>query len=219
MTLTKYQRGDAIEGWNDMPTNMMLSSSNNSTTSVNSSISSRSKKRISRIGMNFNDPGTNSNNSIGGSSGANSPAGTTTGPVPIRGPPTPTPTNSAPPPPPRKTSTSQQQAPQQQEQPVIVSDISPQQVISLLDQTLELPLSLPERELQHYKTKLTQLIPNLTTPHLLFLNEILDQVLKAYKSDDSTSKGQIKADVVKYMLNQEGVSAWCSPLKKIVSSV
>ncbi|EDK46869.1 hypothetical protein LELG_05050 [Lodderomyces elongisporus NRRL YB-4239] len=37
MTLTKYQRGDAIEGWNDCPTPVMMSK-NNSTISLGETV-------------------------------------------------------------------------------------------------------------------------------------------------------------------------------------
>ncbi|EGW30074.1 uncharacterized protein SPAPADRAFT_63692 [Spathaspora passalidarum NRRL Y-27907] len=235
MTLTKYQRGDAIEGWNDMPTNMMMSSSNNSTTSVSSSVSSRSRKRVSRVGMNFDGsgiiPGVNSSGS-----GVASPAPPISTPpvsAPIRGPPppaaaaaaaaaaappistTPTPASA----PPRKISTSIAQQEPTASESAKTSSITSDQVISLLDQTLELPLSLPERELAHYKTKLNQSIPSLASNHLSFLQDILSRLLSAYKEDHAQAKAKIKADVVEYMMNQEGVSLWCSPLKKIVTSI
>lgn len=130
MTLTKYQRGDAIEGWNDCPSPMSLS------------------KNSSQVSLSGDE---------------------------VR----------------QKR----------------------QDLLALLGNVFDLPLSLPEREMAHYRIKLQNQIQVVNEQHLPFIESIFNDLLNA-QADSS----KLKSDVVDYMMNHDGVSSWCSPLKKIVSS-
>ncbi|KAI5956686.1 hypothetical protein KGF57_003406 [Candida theae] len=131
MTLTKYQRGDAIEGWNDCPTPISLSKNN---------------WQISLSGDEI-----------------------------------------------------RQKREELQDQ---------------LTKVFGLQLSLPERERDHYKNKLQSQIHVVNQQHLPFIETVFRELL-----GNEPNSSKLKSDVVDYMMNHDGVSAWCSPLKKIVSSV
>lgn len=88
-----------------------------------------------------------------------------------------------------------------------------QDLLALLGNVFDLPLSLPEREMAHYRIKLQNQIQVVNEQHLPFIESIFNDLLNA-QADSS----KLKSDVVDYMMNHDGVSSWCSPLKKIVSS-
>ncbi|KAI5970199.1 hypothetical protein CANMA_000810 [Candida margitis] len=131
MTLTRYQRGDAIEGWNDCPTPLSLS------------------ENSSQVSLSGDEA-------------------------------------------------------RQKRQDILVQ----------LGKVFDLPLSLPERELTHYKGKLSIQIQVVSEQHLPFIESVFNEIL-AGEADSS----KLKSEVVDYMMNHDAVSAWCSPLKKIVSSI
>lgn len=131
MTLTKYQRGDAMEGWNDCPTPISLSQNNSQVSLSGDEVRQKREELLVQLGKVF-----------------------------------------------------------------------------------ELPLSLPERELAHYKNKLQNQIPVVNEQHLPLIESVFSDLLAG-----DTNSSKLKLDVVDYMMNHDGVSSWCSPLKKIVSSI
>lgn len=129
--MTRYQRGDAIEGWNDCPTPLSLSKNNS------------------------------------------------------------------------QASLSGDEVRQKREE-----------LLEELVRVFDLKLSLPERELGHYKSKLQNQIQTVNEQHLPFIDTIFKELLGA-----APNSANLKSEVVEYMMNHDGVSSWCSPLKKIVSSL
>ncbi|ODV77152.1 uncharacterized protein CANTADRAFT_27505 [Suhomyces tanzawaensis NRRL Y-17324] len=180
MTLTKYQRGDQIEGWNDCPPMVM------SRTSSSSSVLKSKSRRAA--------------NPVAAASSRSS-----SGLLPSELSPTPTiataiPTATSP-----ATPTS------------LSSDHSPEVVAALIHSVLQKPSKLPERELAHYEQKLGAHIKSLSLQHLDFIHSVTTRLLAVI--DSGESREDIKKEVLDYMILHDGVSLWCSPLKKIVTGV
>ncbi|CAK9442215.1 uncharacterized protein LODBEIA_P59580 [Lodderomyces beijingensis] len=133
MTLTKYQRGDITEGWNDCPTPVMLSH-NNSYTSLDQEENGPRRDRA--------------------------------------------------------------------------------ELMSLSERVFAQNINLPERELKHYKSKIETQIQTMDEKHLSFLERIFVEVV-----EDKMDKRELSKQIVQYMMGHEGVTVWCSPLKKIVNSL
>ncbi|KAI5959786.1 uncharacterized protein KGF55_005018 [Candida pseudojiufengensis] len=138
MTLTKYQRGDPMEGWNDCPTPMMIRSQNSSQSSI---------------------PTTKSTTKIR-------------------------------------------------------QDCDKEDVLKKLEKIFNLEINLPEKEKSHYETKLKNTVSDMSQRDLGFINNVCEEILSS-----SPNLKNLKSEVVDHMMNNDGVSTWCSPLKKIVSSI
>jgi hypothetical protein len=110
-------------------------------------------------------------------------------------------------PPPQPEAQSQKQ-PQTQPQ-CGPSDVDVETVKSKLNDVLSVPSQLPDRELLFYKNKVLSHIDGLSQDHLRFLDQTLNRVEDA----------NIKKDVVQYMIANDGVSGWCSPLKKLLENL
>ncbi|KAK6454268.1 uncharacterized protein RJT20DRAFT_57470 [Scheffersomyces xylosifermentans] len=210
MTLTKYQRGDPINGWNDCP--ILSSSVNSSSTSLNKV----GRKKFQRVGHSFDG------NSTPSPTLASTPRFTDSPPIPTSRP------GSLPPS--RTASISSSvidtsftaSGEADTSSTESLSKVSPDEAIELLEKVLGFSYSLPERELTHYKAKLTTQIQTVSSAHLQYLNSVLEKLLEISQLNGNAkveSLDAAKKDVVQYMMKHDGVSSWCSPLKKIVSSV
>lgn len=194
--MTKYQRGDPILGWNDCP--VMLNTSNNS-----SSTSLKSKKKFQRVGLNFE--------------------GSTTPQPGLNRIPSSTTNSFASAPPSRSISISSQSSmvatsPNTSDQ-VGNNSVTVESTIDLLEDVFHIGSTLPEREFNHHKTKLSSQIRTASLLHLRFLHEILHEITEVQNTGDKLSRlDSIKQEVVEYMMANDGVSGWCTSLKKVISS-
>ncbi|KAL6450434.1 hypothetical protein SBY92_004640 [Candida maltosa Xu316] len=93
-------------------------------------------------------------------------------------------------------------------------DIATQDVADLIHKVFALDISLPERELNHYQIKLINNVEKMTPPSS-------DLIFIYHNQNDETPavKNELKNQIVEYMMVHEGVSSWCSALKKIVSKL
>lgn len=174
--MTKFQRGELMEGWNDCPV-PLISSRNSSSTSVSSA---KSRRRMSRI------------------------VGTATDPAGARGPPP-----SAPSAPPLGLRT-----------PLVASVIEP----AALDAAADLDIEATGQKLRDivstsnvadadfFVKRLIEPYETLEVAHKEFVTRIA-QGIEAKQSITA-----LKAQVLKYMMINSGVSTWCVPLKKLVES-
>ncbi|KAI5950327.1 hypothetical protein KGF54_005144 [Candida jiufengensis] len=94
------------------------------------------------------------------------------------------------------------------------NDTDKKQVLDKLEKIFTLKINLPERELNHYSLKLQNTISTLNQDHLSFVNKVFDEIL-----GHDVNSNQLKSEIVEYMMHNDGVSSWCSPLKKVVSSI
>ena len=184
MPLTKYQRGDTIEGWNDCPLPLARSGA--------------PKKRV--LGRLLYDSSRESS-TVDLSSETSSiltPTSKTSSSVELTStPPTPAPVS-------KQVPTQPETQPQS-----ATSVVDVETVKSKLDDVLSVPSQLPERELLFYKNKVLGHIDGLSRDHLQFLYHTLENVGDA----------NLKKDVVQYMIANDGVSGWCSPLKKLLENL
>ncbi|RCK56323.1 hypothetical protein Cantr_05732 [Candida viswanathii] len=100
-------------------------------------------------------------------------------------------------------------------------DTTVQNVTDVLNKIFTLDLNLPERELTHYKAKLVSSVEKMApgSSHLSFIYHIFQEILENVESVTPKLKNDLKNQVVEYMMVHEGVSSWCSPLKKIVVNI
>lgn len=203
MTLTKYQRGESIEGWNDCPVYIPSSSS---TSSLNSGSSRASRKRLPRR-VSHNIDGTP----------IPSPSAT-----PVSIPPTipPIPTRNL------TSSINLQRDLKPNNIPLVNKDhfdmdpeVNDTTLNSMLDELLRHPTVLQENEIKHYQNKLGNVVSSLNDNDKIFLNDLLVKVLKASTERDSKSITNIKQEILAYMMANQGVSSWCAPLKKTVEGL
>lgn len=92
------------------------------------------------------------------------------------------------------------------------SEIPNEELLDKLKEILKLETSLQEREFKHYEKRLVD--------HLNkgLNNESHKKVL--YSSlENYQNKEQVKNDLIKFMLVNDGVSTWCLPLRKILENV
>lgn len=82
--------------------------------------------------------------------------------------------------------------------------------ISLLDNVYTKPSRVPEKEMLHFKAKITNNFPK-ELNHLQFLYSTLTKL--------GSSTGGIDKEILNYMVVNSGVSSWCMPLKKVVSGM
>lgn len=205
MTLTKYQRGESIEGWNDCPVYIPSSSS---TSSLNSGSSRTSRKRPPRrLGHNIDGTPISSRSAT---------------PVSI---PTPTP-----PIPPRNLSSSINlerdlklinnfSGKKDEVDTKGDTDIDDTTINTMLDDLLRHPTTLQVNEIKHYQSKLEDVVSTLNDNDKLFLNDILVKVLKVPSNGDGRSIANIKQEILMYMMANQGVSTWCAPLKKTIEGL
>lgn len=205
MTLTKYQRGESIEGWNDCPVYIPSSSS---TSSLNSGSSRTSRKRPPRrLGHNIYGTPTSSRSAT---------------PVSI---PTPTP-----PIPTKNLSSSinlerdvksinNSSVTESQADTGSGTDIDDKTINTMLDELLRHPTTLQVNEIKHYQNKLKDVVSSLNDSSKLFLNDILVKVLKVPSDGDGRSIANIKHEILLYMMANQGVSTWCAPLKKTIEGL
>lgn len=195
MTLTKYQKGESMEGWNDCPSDVMMLHSDSSSSSLNSSRSSSSRRKTRRVAMAFD--GSGSSLSV-----KQDPNGlfTSITSLPLA-------------PPPKNRSNPPISG------PGLGKERDTKDVIELLNRTFELPLSLGKEEIADAKSKLIPQIENLSSSDITFVGNILDRVLLAQKSHDAVALTLVKTDIVKYMMSNDGVSVWCTPLKRIIAAL
>lgn len=100
-------------------------------------------------------------------------------------------------------------------------DITVQNVTGLLTKIFSLNLNLPEREVNHYKSKIVNSVEKMSpnSTHLAFINHICQEILDNLDEITPKLRNNLKTEVVEYMMVHEGVSSWCSPLRKIVVSI
>jgi hypothetical protein len=82
--------------------------------------------------------------------------------------------------------------------------------ISILDDIYTKPSRVPEKEMLHFKAKITNNLPK-ELNHLQFLYSTLTKL--------GSSTGGIDKEILNYMVVNSGVSSWCMPLKKVVSGM
>lgn len=205
MTLTKYQRGESIEGWNDCPVYIPSSSS---TSSLNSGSSRTSRKRPPRrLGHNINGTPISSRSAT---------------PVSI---PSPTPPIPA-----RNLSSSINldrdlkpinDPPGKKDQADTEgdTDIDDTSINTMLDDLLRHPSTLQVNEIKHYQSKLKNVVSMLNGNDKLFLNDILVKVLRVPSDGYGRSIANIKQEILMYMMANQGVSTWCVPLKKTIEGL
>lgn len=207
MTLTKYQRGESIEGWNDCPVYIPSSSS---TSSLNSGSSRTSRKRPPRrVGHNVDG------------TPIPSPSATPVSILPTI-PPTipPIPTMNL-------TSSINLQNDFKPSNMLLANkdnvdtscEVDDTTLNTLLDELLRHPTILQENEIKHYQNKLGNVVSSLNNNDKIFLNDILVKVLKVSSDGDGKSIANIKQEILTYMMANQGVSSWCAPLKKAVEGL
>lgn len=198
MTLTKYQKGEAMEGWNDCPPDVMMLHSDTSSSSLSStrSSSSSTRRKAKRVSMTFggSNPSLQTNQP-----GAANGLFTSINALPL-GPP-----------------------PKSRVNPLPLSLVRKErdhnEVQGFLNAVTESPLSLSKEEIDDCKSKITSQMELLNADKLMVLGDFLERTVLAQKTHDAVALTQIKTDIVKYMMANDGVSAWCTPLKRIVSSI
>lgn len=139
MTLTKYQRGDLMEGWNDCPTVM-----------VQKNVSSGSLgSRSSSIAKPINDE-------------------------------------------------------------TIQEEIDIEQIINKIT---SYPTKASDRVFNQIKDKLLKSIDSMKYEHKVFINDISNQLQLGVETSI------LKAQIIEYMMVNDGITTWCSPFKKLVESI
>ena len=99
-------------------------------------------------------------------------------------------------------------------------EIDTHKVIDILNKLFQCNIDLPEREIKHYETKLVNSVDKMSKSNINFVYHMCDRILQ-YQSQGSFSevRNELKNEVIEYMMVHEGVSSWCSPLKKIITSI
>lgn len=69
--------------------------------------------------------------------------------------------------------------------------------------------SLSEKEMTFYKTKIP--VSTLSPDHQQFVAKLLQRVV------DGDNQAAVKKELVLFMMCNDGVSTWCSALKKLIS--
>ncbi|KAK6201216.1 uncharacterized protein RJT21DRAFT_1168 [Scheffersomyces amazonensis] len=202
MTLTKYQRGESMEGWNDCPAIMMQASNNSSLTSLSSR-----KRKVQLTSI--------SDNSLTGS--LRSLDSISIPPPPPSRSVSSSFTTQVPPPPPSRSVSISSTITSVSEIEHESKTINKLDLIELLEKTLKFTNTMSERESQLCKSKLMTQFDILSNQHLIFINEILKTITDS--TIDSLLLTKVKNDIIQYMMINDGTSAWCTPLKKIIISI
>lgn len=189
MSLSKSQRGETTEGWNDCPPPMIRSR--------NASSSSLGKRRVYRIGSNSQDNSINSTTSLKQTC-LNQRSSSNLSLSDLQ---------------PKNT-------PKLKSQEIILDNSYSQEiqldhsvnletVLKEFETFIQSPSKLSFKELDFYTNKIKKQLENLSSNHLQFLYQTIIS-----KSDNNT-----KLSIIEYMVVNDGVSSWCSPLKKLVENV
>ncbi|CAN6617133.1 hypothetical protein TRVA0_006S03906 [Trichomonascus vanleenenianus] len=112
----------------------------------------------------------------------------------------------------RPDSRSPTPAPPTPQNPEMSRETSPDEVMELLEQVFGRKSTLPERELNHYKSRLTVALPKVDASHLGVVYSCLNKALSGESAD-------AKKTLVDYSLVTNGVSAWILPLRRVVESL
>lgn len=188
--MTRFQRGELMEGWNDCPPLSRDSST--------SSLSSRSKRRTPRPSGIASRPEAVSRAPSEGpplvpmlptSSGAESSGSAEKGSAIERG----SSTENA-------GTTETMEASQQTEVDVSATP----------GKLRELLAPLPEKDATFLTKRLVDTYDALDAAQQRFLTRIVDGITAGH------TKSELRADVVAYMKDHSGVSTWCMPLKRLV---
>lgn len=235
MTLTKYQRGDEIEGWNDMPLLMVAQNAPGS--------APRPRRKVTRVAHNLDAHHHASAHAVPGGStpGAsysllpisadparppavsrppsapprvNSLAAPPPRVNPLTPPPQGNPLTSAPPPPRGNPQTTQTQPPNPLEAAPLVSDPSTHSSQRALAEQLlsRMQESSTSDESRSCIDKVSAQIPHMPQAHVLFCLDILTRAQAGTTED-------LKGQVVLFMMHNDGVSGWCMPLKRVVEGM
>lgn len=206
MTLTKYQRGDQAEGWNDMPLIMMNASQLHSTTP-------KPRRKATRVAHNLNSstpyvsypmlatpPSSHSlpTSSFPSSASLVTPRISSSNSTLLL-PPTKPPCHAP-------VSLSSEQAHVSR----LNEFCSPAQVNEVLREFSK-ESSLTTIEYNACVEMLISLLDSLTVPQLLFCQEILTLAM-------NNTPQQVRSEVVNYMMLNNGVSSWCIPLRRLVEN-
>ncbi|CAX40929.1 conserved hypothetical protein [Candida dubliniensis CD36] len=99
-------------------------------------------------------------------------------------------------------------------------EIDTHKTIDIIHKLFKCNIDLPERELRHYETKLVSSVEKMSNTNINFIYHICERILQ-YQSMGGYSdvRNELKNEVVEYMMVHKGVSTWCSPLKKIITSI
>ncbi|CCH45093.1 hypothetical protein BN7_4671 [Wickerhamomyces ciferrii] len=90
--------------------------------------------------------------------------------------------------------------------------ISDEELLKLVEKIIKLPNSLPEREFNHYSKRI---LDN-------FQKGINNEQYKLiiYKNlQNYSNKEQVKNELIKFILSNDGVSTWCLPLRKVLENI
>ncbi|KAM9924942.1 hypothetical protein OXX59_004181 [Metschnikowia pulcherrima] len=189
--MTKYQRGELMEGWNDCPVPVPTSSSGTSS----STSSAKARKRMSRVPI------------IGGSNSSESSASSSRSSVM---PPIPC---SLPVPPKGPAKTTPSEAPTCIPADESGSDSFDAQQSEARLRDLIASAALADREKEFFEKRLVDAFPSLASPHQRFIAQVVDGVAA------KAAGGALKTQVLNYMMMNSGVSTWGVPLKKLVETL
>lgn len=93
---------------------------------------------------------------------------------------------------------------------------TPERASLLLANVLSFKSKLPEREFNHYKTRLQQVVPTLSSQHLDVVHDCFECVLNKPSTE---TQQQARQAIIDHMMAHNGVSAWATPLRKVVESM
>lgn len=207
MTLTRYQRGDQVEGWNDMPP-LMVSSKNTSNTTP------RPRRKATRVAHDLNTytsapPPRDQRSEVPVSSLPSPAHSTLSGPprMPVSAPVS----HSSSPldPAPRQTNTPINPAPTEPPEELLV------RVRDLLSQLEVSRSSLSPDDFYSCVEKVSGLLAGFTRSHAIFCRDLLEEALTTVGSGSP----MLKTRVVEYMMQNGNVSNWCIPLRRLVESI
>lgn len=199
MTISSAQRGDKVEGWNDCP--VVASPSNSLTSSLN-----KLGRRNNRL-LHGSHPSDSSllQLSPSGTSSSRFPSGVPS-PVPTPGP---VPGPGAPPMgPPQTLILDDSEKVGNLDGATGKQEISSAVVKNLLDDVLD-SRGMSAKERQFYENKIP--VDTLLSAHVSFVHSVLSRL------QDGEPRAGIKKDLVAFMMQNDGVSSWCSALKKLIS--
>lgn len=97
---------------------------------------------------------------------------------------------------------------------------SEESIRTKLQELLERPTTLQQKEINNYKNKLVNVQDSLSSDDKQFLNNILVQANKLQTgSDKETTMANIKKEILQYMMANDGVSSWCVSLRKTIEGL
>ncbi|OBA22067.1 hypothetical protein METBIDRAFT_39433 [Metschnikowia bicuspidata var. bicuspidata NRRL YB-4993] len=187
--MTKFQRGELMEGWNDCP--IPVPASNSGAPSASATLKARKRMyRLSAVGGLQNS----SESSV-----ASSTRSLMMPPIPSTLPP---PATTAP-----KAAALDAQ-PEETKEPTTDFSACETKLRGLVE-SAEIPL----REKEFFTKRLVDVFPSLALPHKQFISQVVDGIVAKEPS------GTLKTRVLNYMMVNSGVSVWGVPLKKLVETL